>query len=228
MRLWEIDFARGIAVIVMVLFNWSFALYYLGVYTITDSWGFWQILPRLIGGSFIFIAGMSLWLSYSNNVSVKRHLSRGLKIFAIGLGITAATWLVFPRDVIVFGILHMIGLSVITGYFLIRIEARMLAGAAVSLIAAGIILQNYVFGFPYLVWLGFIPAGFRTLDYFPMLPWLGVFLAGIAFGKVFYTKNAAKTKQNLSPITFAGRHSLAIYLAHQPLLIAALFAMGLL
>jgi len=228
MRYWEIDFARGAAVIAMVVFNWSFALQYLGVYNLTGSWLFWQILPRIIGGAFIFIAGISLWLSYSRNASAGRHLLRGSKIFLIGVGITAATWLAFPSDFIIFGILHLIGLSVIVGCFLVKLSAKALAALSAVIIATGVLLQTQTFTFPYLLWLGFIPAGFTTFDYFPVAPWLGVFVAGIAFGKKFYAKRSSGSKRGVACLEFLGRHSLAIYIIHQPLLLAALFSMGLL
>ncbi len=63
-RLPEIDFARGLAVILMVLFNWSFAISFLGIYTIPGGAVYWQLFPRLIGGAFIFLAGLSIMLSY--------------------------------------------------------------------------------------------------------------------------------------------------------------------
>src|SRR3989338_3381586 len=74
-RFWEIDAARGIAVVLMVLFNYSFALDYLRIYTITEGWRFWWLFPRLVAGTFILLAGISVTISYSHNNRTKKHLT---------------------------------------------------------------------------------------------------------------------------------------------------------
>src|SRR3989338_10359033 len=89
-RLPQIDFVRGIAVLIMVLFNWSFTLSFLKVYTIDGGWLYWWLFPRLIGGSFIFLAGLSVVLSHKKSGS-KKIVFRGLKIFLVWMGITALT-----------------------------------------------------------------------------------------------------------------------------------------
>ena len=72
MRFWEIDAVRGIAVILMVLFNYAFALDYLRIYTLTEGWGFWWLFPRIVAGTFIFLAGISLTISCSRNGKTSR------------------------------------------------------------------------------------------------------------------------------------------------------------
>ena len=230
-RFWEIDFARGLAVVLMVLFNYAFALDYLQIYKITDGWVFWWLFPRIVAGTFIFLAGLSLTISYSKNKGWRKHAKRGLKIFGCGLLITFVTLIALPGGAILFGILHLIGISIIFGIFFIRFrKLNLLLG--VALIAVGFYLESFIFGFPWLLWLGFVPQGFYTLDYFPMMPWFGVFLLGIYFGNRFYKNGKTRIKQKplIGSILFCflGRHSLLIYLVHQPILIAALHLIGLL
>ncbi len=231
-RFWEIDFARGFAVLMMVLFNWLFALGYFSLISFDASQGFWWAFARVTAGLFVFIAGLSFTLSFERNPSQKIVL-RGLKLFALGMAITLATALFLKSGFIVFGILHLIGFSTIVALAFARLGSKALLSAGALAVAAGILLSQFSFSFPWLLWLGFVPRGFYTLDYFPLLPWFGVFLFGMAFSKKFYSKNkrrfALKENANGSErvFRFLGRHSLAIYLLHQPLLIAVLYALGI-
>ena len=69
-----------------------------------------------------------------------------------------------------------------------------------------------------------------TEDYVPLLPWFGVLLLGLFFGNAFYLsrKGAPAAPPPLAaPIAFVGRHTLFVYLVHQPVLIATLWAVGI-
>jgi uncharacterized membrane protein len=232
MRFWEIDFFRGIAVLLMVFFNWSFALYYLQLLTTTEDVFFWFWFPRIIAAMFIFIAGVAMAVSYAKNSGWKRHAKRGAKLIILGLAITAVTYAMFPKDFIVFGILHFIGAATLLSLFLLKRCRKFIPIAAPTAFVIGLVLQNITFDFPYLLWLGFAPNGFSTLDYFPLLPWLGIFLLGTALGNHFYAKGKRQFKISQSkltkPLEFMGRHSLLIYIVHQPLLIVILFVLGIL
>src|SRR3989338_7023411 len=98
-RFWEIDFARGIAVIAMVFFNWLFALYYFGLLPSFDPQNpFWRDFAIITAGTFIFIAGVSLALSHYNSSKVlsgfevkKKLMKRSAKIFGFGMDVTLRT-----------------------------------------------------------------------------------------------------------------------------------------
>ena len=66
-----------------------------------------------------------------------------------------------------------------------------------------------------------------TEDYVPLLPWIGVVLLGI-FAAPHIMKWSQTHMQSVTDtaairwLALAGRHSLAIYLLHQPLLIGVL------
>jgi uncharacterized membrane protein len=235
-RLWEIDFFRGIAIILMIIFNWSFALLYLRIYVFNGGSLFWYVFPRFIGGMFIFLVGLSLTLMYNqieNKKDVhKKFFSRGLKIFGYGVLITIVTYLTFPEAFIVFGILHFIGISIILGQFFLKFRKLNLF-LGLSIFALGTYLQNFTFDFSWFAWLGFIPRNFYTFDYWPVLPWFGITLLGIFSGNTLYKngKRSFKIKDlsNLIVVKildFLGRNSLTIYLIHQPLLIMLLLALG--
>ena len=233
-RLWEVDSLRGIAIILMVIFNYSFALSYLHIFTVNDGLLYWYVFPRFIATMFIFIAGLSLTLMHSQNKKEvhKKFFLRGFKIFSLGLLITIITYLTFPEAFVIFGILHLIGISIILGSFFLKFrKLNLLLGFLI--IALGIYLENFSFDFSWLLWLGFIPKNYFTFDYFPILPWFGVTLLGIFFGNSLYKNGKRNFKiKDLSNssivkfLSFLGRKSLTIYLLHQPLLIIILLILG--
>jgi uncharacterized membrane protein len=78
-----------------------------------------------------------------------------------------------------------------------------------------------------------MPAQFTSVDYFPVLPWFGAVLIGVFVGnslypcyvRTFHLRDRSQVPM-IRGIDFLGRHSLLIYLVHQPVLVAALFLMG--
>ncbi len=108
---------------------------------------------------------------------------------------------------------------------------------ALLFVAAGVYVQvqDFVVGGALGVLLsplGVIPEGLFMPDYRPLLPWFGVVLLGLFFGKAVYADRGKKEPsaggpRYAAPIQFLGRHTLLIYLIHQPILIAVLWALGL-
>jgi uncharacterized membrane protein len=132
--------------------------------------------------------------------------------------------LMFPRSFIWFGVLHAIAVSLVVARLLIdRPHASALAGIAV--IIAGVTLSSPAFDNRWLGWLGFMTHKPVTEDYVPLFPWTGVLLLGIAAGHALaHNRFAVLAPLGRAPraLRFLGRHSLAVYLIHQPLLLGAL------
>jgi len=235
-RFWEVDFLRGIAIIMMVIYHVLFDVTFLHLYYINLS-----SIPVLlflypIGTMFLLLVGVSLTLSYSRVKETltprqrqKKFILRGLWIFGGGMLVTLGTWLYLKEGYVVFGVLHCIGVSIILAYPLIRYRVYPLVLGIICVIV-GIFLQLVVVvDFPWLLWLGLIPNNFYTVDYFPLLPWFGVILIGIFIGNSLYQNNKRRFKiKDLSHfivvrgVCFLGRHSLLIYLIHQPIIVALL------
>ncbi|HIH26694.1 MAG TPA: DUF1624 domain-containing protein, partial [Methanoregulaceae archaeon] len=83
-------------------------------------------------------------------------------------------------------------------------------------------------GSDWLLWLGIHPPTFYSVDYTPVFPWLGVVLIGVFFGNIIYPGGRQRWQPGVpAPVKetagFLGRHSLAIYLIHQPVILGVIF-----
>lgn len=241
-RFWEIDVLRGLAIVMMISYHFLFDLNYFGVWSLNISSGWLWFLARATATTFIFLVGVSLYLSRSRadliveNKDKKslfsKYFKRGVKIFSLGLIITLITWLFIPQDFIIFGVLHFIGIAIILEYpFLNKKYLNLFLG--IIFIIAGLYLVQFTVTYPWLIWLGLRPEGFITVDYFPLLPWLGVVSLGLFTGRILYKSYKRRfflpdlSQHTLTRFfTFLGRHSLVIYLLHQPILIILLYILG--
>ena len=231
-RFWEIDLLRGIAIIMMIVFHVLYDLYFFNIYKIVLYSGFLLWYVYSIASIFILLVGICLTLSYTKakkKLTKKelklKFLFRGIKIFGFGLVITLATMLYLPEGFILFGVLHCIGLSIILAYPFLQLHIQNLL-FGVILISAGLYLKTLTVNFPWLIWLGFTPGQFYTVDYFPLLPWFGVILIGIFIGNKLYSDYKRKFYlidlsrfRYIRSLCFIGRHSLIIYFLHQPVII---------
>jgi uncharacterized membrane protein len=95
--------------------------------------------------------------------------------------------------------------------------------AAVSALLKGVAIH-----FDWLAPFGIISDSFSSFDYFPLLPWFGVFLGGAALGKWLYKERKSLIKKTMpgGPFNLAGRHTLLIYIVHQPIFLGILYALG--
>lgn len=215
----EIDFTRGTALLMMLVSNFITDLQYFANYS--NFAQFWWWFARIIAFIFIFLVGLSLNISYNRakkegKANFSKFLKRGLFIFALGLVITAVTYIFLGQNYIRFGILHLIGLSIILTYPFLKWKKGVALGTGLSLIIIGLLL----------------PApSVSSVDYFPLLPWFGVVLLGLYFGKTLYKNGERKfnlkhevSKKN--PICFLGRNTLLVYLIHQPIFVAILYLLG--
>lgn len=236
-RFWEVDAARGVAILMMVLYHFMYDLDTFGGYAVESTSGFWARFADLTAFSFVFLVGVSLAISYAKSVRPHfgKYLRRGMKVIGYGMLLTLATW-ILGMGTIVFGILHLIGTSIILAYPFLRFRSLNLA-AGLSLIIAGWYLQilDPVSEGPWLLPLGVVPEGLFMPDYRPLLPWFGVVLLGVFVGNLVYGDGkrmagmvgaAGTTPEPARPLMFLGRYSLFIYLVHQPILVGLLAALG--
>jgi uncharacterized membrane protein len=235
-RIIEVDALRGIAIILMMAYHSVFDLSFLGLAAIDLQQGFWFFLPRAIGALFLLIAGASMALSESKDrqgahEGYWHHAKRGLKLAAAAAAITLATWIYPHEGFIQFGIIHLIALATFIAPLFFRLgKLNVLLGLVI--IAAGGIVDAAQTDSHYLFWLGITYPGYTALDHYPLIPWFGVVLIGLYAGQALFpdgkSRMGMKAPAADSPaarlLAFLGRHSLAIYLAHQVVLIGVLMA----
>lgn len=233
-RYWEIDLLRGFAVLMMVGFHALYDLaFFSGPGVVDVRSGAMPSIAEATASIFLLLVGVSLAISTARAGGGLRLLRRGIGIFSWGMAVTLSTFLVLEEGFVVFGILHLIGISVILSLpILHRPRAALLLGAAV--IPAGLILRGQAIATLWLLPLGLVPVGFYSVDYFPLLPWFGVVLVGIFLGSLLYPGGERRLPlPEISPtsparlICLLGRNSLPIYLLHQPVLIVAMGLFGI-
>lgn len=224
-RLTEIDALRGLAIVSMVLFHAAFDGMILGLW-IFEPYG-WPLILFVRAAQFLFLGLVGVSVALSSRGAVQQ-IWRGAFIFGCGLLVSGATWVLFPQEYVRFGVLHFIGVSVPLVALLKKRPAAALALAMLSF-GAGQMLDDIVLQGEWWLWLGLKPEGFTTLDYFPLFPWLAAPLVGLTLGEYFYGKKREPRFPFLArrtALAALGRHSLAIYLLHQPILYFTLWGLS--
>ncbi len=236
-RFAEIAFLRGIAIVLMAIFHVFFDLRFFGLIGSGPPNIYWRVSAGIIASIFLSLVGISLSISHarakkrlSRRGVLKKYLLRGFGVFFLAMLVTAATWIYPHEGFIVFGVLHLIGLGILISIPFLE-HGELGLGVGVGAFLVGLLLAGKRFSFPWLLWLGFTPRGFYSLDYYPLLPWLGIILMGLYLGKRLYPngKRAFRgpgiVKWKVSkPLSFLGRHSLKIYLLHQPVIVLLILA----
>jgi len=235
-----IDELRGICIILMVAYHAGYNLVYIFGVDIPFFHApiLRDILQPLVAGIFVIISGVVS--RYSKN-----GIKRGVLVLACGLAITAVTFYFMPDQLIVFGILHLLGLCMIIQGIISKNANTARPDRLPALPGAIMFLALFftAYGVPrgYLgfantafhlelpaalytnIWLsplGFLAPGFFSVDYFPILPWMFLFFAGSSLSIIFRSGAAPEFfyRKHSRFLSGVGRRTLIIYLLHQPVL----------
>jgi uncharacterized membrane protein len=235
-RFWEVDAARGIAIIMMIVYHCTYDLDTLGGYHIQSTTGYLALFADVTAGLFLFLVGISLAISRTRTSLTGwrlfgKYLARGLRILAYGMVLTII-FLALGMGVVAFGILHLIGISIILAYPFLRLGiTNLVLGTVIFVTGQYILAQDLYSQSFWLLPFGVVPEGVVMPDYRPLVPWFGVVLIGLFFGNVVYGGRPAvpgdKAPVLARPLLPLGRNSLFIYLIHQPIIIALLAATGI-
>jgi Predicted membrane protein len=236
-RLWPIDCVRGLAVVCMVFYHFMWDMTFFGLYPHDVTAGGWRVFARTVATTFVLLVGVSMALTAQRKPQAERDrqwLERGAKVLAWGLVISAVTRVVLGEAFILYGILHLVGTALLLGPLLWRVR-RFALPLGVAFVAAGPYLDARAGQLdalvPWAIPLGVRPAGYAAVDYFPLVPWLGVILLGMAVGQwarpLWARLSAGRPAPRLlEPIAVLGRHSLLIYIIHQPLILGGFLLFG--
>lgn len=227
----ELDAFRGTGVLMMVIFHFFIDLSFLGIDGPNPYSGFLKGFGVVTASLFLLIAGISAHITYEktspSNTQTREFIKRGTKLILIGLGITLVTWwFLYGKGYVVFGILHLIGFGIILTPFLHRFGkyALLIAGGLLFISSIGIV----PYGPLWLAWMGIHPENFSSIDYTPIIPWLSMFITGLCIGQILYPEGRQRFQITIAnipsvrPVIYAGRHSLFIYLMHQPVMIGVI------
>lgn len=237
-RIYIIDQIRGFAIICMVIYH---LIYDITIIFNVDILLFYSDLMNFIrdmfAGLFIFISGVACNLS-------KNNFKRGVICLSIALLMTAFTYFFIPSQTIVFGILHLLGISMIL-YSIFKkniLKCKNDKLVIVILLILLVFLYNIIYGFigiryilefpipnflsqyEFLFPFGIKSDNFFSSDYFPLIPWSLIFFIGCFVGKYFNKSNInPKLYKNYFPfLSIIGKNTIWIYILHQPILYAIL------
>lgn len=230
-----LDVARGAALLAMAAYHATWDLGYLALtpenYALTPPG---KVAAHLIAGTFLTLVGIGLVLMNRDGMKPRRFLLRLARIGGAALLITAATRYAMPDSFIFFGILHCIAVSSVLALPFLRLSPVVTVVVAIVVLAAPAVMANpdyhlAVFDDPSLSFLGLGMFPPRTNDYVPLFPWFGLVLVGTVLARLrlaaFIRAGWAEWRA-VSPVSrglaLAGRHSLLVYLVHQPVLLAVL------
>ena len=226
-RLDAVDVARGLALAAMAGYHFTWDLAFFGaIDPLTPFTPPMRLASALIGGAFLALVGLSLALAHTGGLRVLGYGRRMLRIAAAAALVTAASYAVAPQTPILFGILHCIFVACLIAAPLLAWPRPWAALAlGLGLIALPLVYASPAFNPPWLIWLGLQTQDPATLDWRPLMPWGGVVLVGLGLAQMAPPPPAWKARlAPLRGLAFAGRHSLAVYLIHQPILIGLLYA----
>lgn len=204
-----VDEIRGLAIVLMVFFHFSFDLNLFNFVKIDFSNNpFWWLLPRIIVFLFLFSVGLSLAIGHSDRIKWKKFWQRLLKILLFALIISLVTFFTFPDKWIYFGTLHCIALCSLWALPFLRLPSLSL------LIFLGLFIPSI-----FLDWnIPWFDLNRYSLDYISPFPWFGAVTLGI----FLFHKNFHYLELPGSPLLkflgLLGKHALVIYLLHQPIM----------
>ncbi len=234
-RLDRLDIARGVALIAMAIYHFGWDLEFFGYLAPgTTGQGGWKIFARCIASSFLYLVGFSLVLAHGRTIRWRPMGKRLLQIVAAAAAITAITYSMSSENFIFFGILHQIALASVLGLLFLRLPPLLTLVVAALVIAAPFYARSDIFNHPALAFVGLSTLIPLSNDYVPLFPWFGAVLIGIATARIAEHTNALTWFSGgispsflQKPLSFIGRHSLAFYLIHQPVLISLVYVFSL-
>ena len=228
-----IDLARGLALVAMAIYHgiWDLGFFQLVPADVPSSPPM-RLFAQAIGSSFLLLSGAGLVLATRRGFVAASFLKRLAKIVAAAALVSVATYYAFPESFIHFGILHHIAVASVVALAFLHAPVWLTLAIAIVAFVLPHVAANEALNAPLVQWLGLGTREPRTNDWWPILPWFAMTLAGVALMKLALPRISAGlaswTPGNAGTrgLVFAGRHSLLVYLVHQPVLLLVLFVVS--
>ncbi len=237
-RYFVLDTLRGFALVNMILYHalWDVVNIFRAdvPWFTSESAHIWQ---QCICHTFILLSGFCWHFG-------KKKLKNALMVTGASVIITIVTAVFMKNSIILFGVLSLLGLSMLMmipldkvlkkinpflGFVLFLVLFLLTKNISDGSVGIGelavIEIPETLYSNYFTAFLGFPFRGFYSADYFPLIPWFFLFTCGYYLNPVF---NRLKLMKYLSsfrcrPLEFLGRHSLIFYMIHQPVIYAVLF-----
>jgi len=225
-RLTGVDVARGAAVVAMVIYHASWFADDRGIIDIPIREALaWRAFQKSIAGSFFFLVGTSLYLANRRGIRPEAVVLRMGRVGGCALVVTLASLLLQPEWVVTFGILHNIALCSVVALAFLRLGWLNLVPGIIAVVL-GVTVSHPWFDRPVLRWTGLGTEWWPTFDFQPFFPWFGVVILGIVAGQFALPVLPALSTLSRSELlrdalSWLGRHSLLMYMAHVPVLIVS-------
>lgn len=239
-RICFMDEIRGFCILCMVIYHAGYDL----LYMFSQTW----ILPFMQVTSYVqpFFAGMFIFISGIASRFSRSNVMRGAKLFFVAMIISYATLIFMPSSQILFGILNMLSVCMmfygVAEKLIVKMNRIALIIVCAVLAVLTYNLQYGQIGIPgidflnfnlptslldsqYLYPLGIVGPGFYSSDYFPLFPWIFIFIAGTVVGGYALDGKFPKFmyKSRIPALSFLGKHTLLIYILHQPIILVVLY-----
>lgn len=227
-----VDAIRGVAVLWMIIFHFFFDLTWFGFSRSCFSKDpFWLHQRTMILSLFLLVSGVSMVLMLKKHKTFYIFYRAALRLVPAALLVTLASYALFPKSYIYFGVIHFMICSLLICRFLLWMKAYIVIPALVALVL-GNFYQHTFFNVSHWGCFGFRTFRPMTEDYVPLFPWLGVVWLGCTIGWLWQESLIEKytfcSCYGVKLLTFFGRHSLAVYLIHQPILIFMIYSFKML
>lgn len=204
-----LDQIRGFAIVLMIIFHFSYDLAVFGHVQIEfQKDPFWWGFPRLIVFLFLTAVGISLRVVHVPDYRWKPFWKRWFKLALFAVLISFSTYFAFPDRWIYFGTLHSIAVTSLMAIPFVRFPRL-----------SGVLALAFLIPVVFFRWsLPWIELPHKSMDYIPAFPWVGVVFLGIFLHSVNFHKLNLPNIRLLRGLSWMGKHSLLIYMLHQPIL----------
>lgn len=235
-RLPRLDALRGLAMVWMAGFHFSFDLNQYGLIGRQNFYAdpFWTTQRTLIVTLFLLCAGLGQALAFEH--AARMAWRRWAQIVGCALLVSAGSWWMFPHSFIWFGVLHAMAVMLLLVQ-LLRPQPGWRAGVerwgwglAGAMLLLPLWVADPVFDSRLTGWVGLATHKPITEDYVPLLPWFGVMFGGWLLGRWLLKRPSMGVLGGglgaltalLQPLARLGRWPLSFYMLHQPVLLGLL------
>ena len=182
-----IDGLRVIAVLAMIVYHFAWDL---GFFNIVDpvlvNSGWWKTFAVSIGSSFLFLSGISFWLSAYGGINFRKFTKRFLILVSAALIVSLGTYQADSDTFVFFGILHLLSACTLLGLLIYKMPSALIILIGLSIIIFEPYLISDFYEPKYLAWTGLFSGSTGSVDFYGFIPWSSAYIFGIGLSKIIF------------------------------------------